>query len=126
MNGTEASYLYAFKSSQKNNPYKFLLTAVFLSVLIPGYGLRIAERPMDEFSGLNFTDLGNCIWCIIVTITTVGYGDYYAVTNLGRTWLRYAPVGIISLTVTGPVPLDSNPVLDAVPSEITFTIFVHT
>jgi hypothetical protein len=55
-----------------------------LSIVIPGYGLRIAERPMDSFSGLHFTELKNCIWCIIVTITTVGYGDYYATTNLGR------------------------------------------
>jgi hypothetical protein len=39
---------------------------------------------MDSITGLNFSELKNGIWCIINTITTVGYGDYYASTNLGR------------------------------------------
>ena len=42
--------------------------------------LQIFEREVDE----NFKNLTTSMWNVIITLTTVGYGDYYPVTNLGR------------------------------------------
>jgi Ion channel len=42
------------------------------------------ERPMISISGFDFNNLYNCVWCIIITVATVGYGDYFPISNCGR------------------------------------------
>ena len=55
-----------------------------IPLIVCSYDLRMFERPLIPVSGQNFDNLGNCMWCIIITMTTVGYGDYYPISNLGR------------------------------------------
>ena len=40
---------------------------------------------MISISLFNFNSLSNCIWTVIITMATVGYGDYFPISNLGRT-----------------------------------------
>jgi len=44
------------------------------------YALCVFERPLDA----QFLDVRNGVWVIFVTMTTVGYGDMYPSTDLGR------------------------------------------
>jgi len=50
--------------------------------------IRVIEGPIkylnDPTYSMDFTYIQNCVWSVVVTMTTVGYGDYYPMTNLGR------------------------------------------
>jgi Ion channel len=75
---------YAIKCYVNKKPlnmllFLFLIPAVFVFGLI----MRIFERPLME-PDMDFDYVGNAWWNIIITMTTVGYGDTYPSTNLGR------------------------------------------
>lgn len=55
--------------------------AATLLVLVAGLAILDAEQNAD---GANITNFGDAIWWAFVTITTVGYGDFFPVTTLGR------------------------------------------
>lgn len=46
----------------------------------------------------DYRKISNCIWNVIVTMTTVGYGDYYPITTLGRLICVFASIGGTCLT----------------------------
>jgi len=81
---TETLYI---KTWLMGNPKSFL--GFFMAMLIGlcSYALHLAERTSpvscDVVSG-RFSTLINSIWCVMITIFTVGYGDISAVTNVGR------------------------------------------
>ena len=39
---------------------------------------------MSEVSGQNFNNMYNCIWNVIITLSSVGYGELYPKTFFGR------------------------------------------
>ena len=52
-----------------------------LLIIMFAYMLMVFERPVDNGTLGHYA---NCIWLIIITMTTVGYGDEFPVTVLGR------------------------------------------
>ena len=70
-----------------------LLVVIFLALLLLEFGaalmLAIEIRAPDG----NITDASDALWYTYVTVTTVGYGDRYPVTNAGRV------VGVLIMTV---------------------------
>ncbi|GAA1783425.1 potassium channel family protein [Pseudarthrobacter sulfonivorans] len=59
----------------------YVLGSAVLLTYAGALALLDAEKDAD---GSNITNLGDAIWWALTTITTVGYGDRYPVTTLGR------------------------------------------
>ena len=61
-----------------------LLTLLLMGILVMEFGsLAILDVEQDA-PGANITTASDALWYNIVTISTVGYGDRYPVTNEGR------------------------------------------
>jgi voltage-gated potassium channel len=76
--------------------------AVFITIFLTILVLTVASVLVLQFESkspeANITTGGDALWYAIVTITTVGYGDFYPVTTAGRVtavFIMFMGVGII-------------------------------
>jgi Ion channel len=60
------------------------MIAFIASLIQMSYCLRMFERQLAVQSGQDFGLLTNSIWNVFITMTTVGYGDIYPKTSMGR------------------------------------------
>jgi len=61
-----------------------LLTLLLMGILVLEFGSLEILRVEQNATGANITSASDALWYTIVTISTVGYGDRYPVTNEGR------------------------------------------
>lgn len=69
-------------------------------ILIYGQGLRISEHDLIKHfpSGFDLSNYSNCFWAIIITMGTVGYGDYFPRTYPGRAIIFLASISGVIMT----------------------------
>ena len=75
----------------------FTFVIALILIFIIAWLVLLAEKGNPN---ANITTYSNAVWWAFVTITTVGYGDYYPVTTLGRLWaiiLMFSGLGIIGV-----------------------------
>ena len=76
---------FAVKAELKERPYTVVAGIIVVSILVFGIALRNLERPFMNYArSQNWDYIWNGMWCIIITMTTVGYGDFFANTHYGR------------------------------------------
>ena len=94
-------HVYAtVKTILRTNMDVVVLSIIYLLIVIfGGICVYLAEH---EHPGANITTIGDALWWGIVTIATVGYGDYYPVTAIGRiiaVFMMLSGIGIFVLLV---------------------------
>ena len=75
-----------------------ILTAVV--IVLGGIAEYLAEYKQ---TGASITTLGNALWWAVITITTVGYGDYTPISQLGRiigTVVMFSGIGLVVTLVS--------------------------
>ena len=81
------------------NPLVIPLVLVSLIIILGGIGVYLAEH---KHQGANITTLGDAFWWAVVTITTVGYGEYFPLTLAGRligVAVMFSGIGIVVIIV---------------------------
>ncbi len=114
---------------RRGNLVRFLVAAT-LMVLNGAVIVYLFERHAPNS---NIHTLGDAIWWSFVTVTTVGYGDFYPVTPQGRVTACFVMgIGLLTLAViTAQVAssfvaqasnkAEEKPSVEPIPSEVTLT-----
>jgi hypothetical protein len=89
--GDQVNRLFTIKCLVKENPISLILsfTAIvtfLLAVMIQIVEYGIVIDPFDASKRVDnrFLHLGDTLWFVYITYATVGFGDYYPKTNMGR------------------------------------------
>ena len=81
----------------ETNPIVVPAILVIAIIVFGGMGVYLAEY---KHPGSNITNLGDAWWWAIVTITTVGYGEYFPLTLVGRAIAVFVMLSGIGIAVT--------------------------
>jgi voltage-gated potassium channel len=83
----------------KDRANSALMTLLLMGILVLQFG-SISMLAIEQYAeGANITSASDALWYTIVTISTVGYGDTFPVTNLGR--LLGAMIIIVGVGIFG-------------------------
>lgn len=91
---------HLYTMAKTNMSIIILAALVSLIIIVGGIGVYLVEH---EHKGANITSLGDAFWWAVVTIATVGYGDYYPVTAAGRLiaiFMMLSGIGIFVLLLS--------------------------
>lgn len=87
MYGCKADFSFSLKCMFKDNPMVLIGIFFTISSMVFAFQIYLVERRSallsEDGSGMANNYL-NALWLVLMTITTVGYGDYFPHTAIGR------------------------------------------
>jgi hypothetical protein len=108
MNNVSLGPAYTFRYVMKRWPFRCVGLISAYMVVVLAYALRIAESPISD----DLSYYVNTLWVVVITATTVGYGDFFPQSNAGRVVAIIAvTLGtcVIALLVTGVIEVSTRP-----------------
>lgn len=88
MYGGDNSTLFAIKALMKTEPNRLIFSLLIFTIFVFGNSVRICEAPLDRIDGETMLhNYANSVWEVIITMTTVGFGDMFPRTIFGRIFM---------------------------------------
>ena len=84
LNNRSLSPFLPVKNYIANHPLQFMLISFFCSIFFFSSVLIIIERPISALSNKDLDEWSEMFWYVIVSMTTIGYGDRVAKNVLSR------------------------------------------
>lgn len=124
MYGCRADYSFSLKCLFRDNPLTLICIFFASSAIIFAYLIYVAERQLgvqndDGYKKGVCNNFMNSLWLILITVTTVGYGDYFPQTPLGRIIILFVAiwgtfiVSIIVVVVSNTLNMEKSEVRTA-------------